>query len=260
MPLEQYGFGIGGLYAVRTDIANPTPVRFGTVQDVTVDMSFTVKELVGQYQAPVAVARAGLKITGKAKIAKMNARQYNDAFFGQTLAVGEAIQVLDEGGPAGTAIPTTPFQITVANGGSMSAGTPGIDLGVFNAATGIQMTRVASAPTAGQYSFASATGIYTFSSADNVSAIKVIISYEYQQVATGSRITAVNQLMGAAPQFALHLGNTYQGNKSNLILYSCISTKLSFNWKNEDFTVPELDFSAFANSLGQFFDWSSDQT
>lgn len=259
MPLEQYDFGIGGLFGVRTDIANPTPVRFGTVHDVSVDMSFTVKELMGQYQAPVAVARAGQKITGKCKLAKINARQFNDIFFGQTLVnPGSAVQVLDEGGAAGTPIPSTPFQITVANAASMSAGSPGIDLGVFNVATGVQFTRVASAPTAGQYSFASSTGIYTFASADNVSGIKVDISYEYQQVTAGGRITASNQLMGAAPQFQLHLGNSYQSNKRNLILYACIATKLTFGFKNEDFLVPELDFSGFADSLGRYMDWSSD--
>lgn len=259
MPLEQYDFGVGGMFGVRTDVANPTPTRFGTVHDVSVDLSFTIKELMGQYQAPVAVARGGQKIAGKAKLAKINARQFNDVFFGQTLvSPGSAIQVLDEGGTAGTLIPTTPFQITVANAASMSAGSPGIDLGVFNVATGIQMTRVASAPAAGQYSFASATGIYTFSSADNVSAIRVAISYEYQQTTTGGRITATNQLMGAAPQFQLHLGNSYQSNKRNLILYACIATKLSFGIKNEDFLVPEIDFSGFADSAGRYFDWSSD--
>lgn len=258
MPLEQYGFGVGGLFAVRSDISNPTPVRFGTAQDVTVDMSFTVKELIGQYQAPVAVARAGQKITGKIKLAKLNAKQFNDAYFGQTLATGTTIQVLDEGGPAGTAIPTTPYQITVANSTSMSSSAPMVDLGVFNAATGTQFTRVASGPIAGQYSVSLTTGVYTFASADNVSAIKVVISYEYQQSTSGSRITAYNQLMGSAPQFQLQLGNSYQSNKSNLILYACIATKLSFNFKNEDFTIPEMDFSAFADTQGRYFDWSSD--
>jgi hypothetical protein len=123
MPLEQYSFGVGGLFAVRTDISNPTPVRFGTVQDVTVDMSFTVKELNGPVSGAASPwPRGAQKITGKIKLAKINARQFNDAYFGQTLAVGEAIQVLDEGGPGGTAIPTTPFQITVVNGSTCDVG------------------------------------------------------------------------------------------------------------------------------------------
>ena len=74
MPLEQYSFGAGTLFLVRTDIATPTPTRIGTLQDVSIDMSFDAKELTGQYQAPVAVARGKMKITGKSKFAKINAR------------------------------------------------------------------------------------------------------------------------------------------------------------------------------------------
>ena len=256
--LQQYNFGVGTLFLVRTDIAVPTPVRVGTLQDVSVDMSFQVKELYGQYQAPVAVARGQQKITGKAKIANLNARQLNDAFLGQTLAVGEQIQIVDEGGPAGTVIPATPYQIVVANGAAMSAGNPGVDLGVFNAGTGIQLTRVASTPTAGQYSCDMTTGTYTFSSADEVSGIKVVISYAYFETTTGNRITAFNQLMGSSPVFRLNLGNSFQGNKLALTLYQCLPTKMSWDFKNEDFTIPDFEFSAFADSLGRVFDWSSD--
>jgi hypothetical protein len=74
MPLEQYNFGAGTLFLVRTDIVTPTPTRVGTLQDVSVDMSFDAKEFYGQYQAPAAVARGKMKITGKAKFAKLNAR------------------------------------------------------------------------------------------------------------------------------------------------------------------------------------------
>ncbi len=255
--LQQYNFGAGTLFLVRTDIAVPTPVRIGTLQNVTIDMSFTVKELYGQYQAPVAVARGQQKITGKAKIANFSARQLNEAFLGQTLAVGEQIQIVDEGGPNGTAIPATPYQIVVANGASMSSSAPGIDCGVFNAGTGVQMTRVASAPTAGQYSCDMTTGTYTFSSADEAAGVKVVISYAYFETTTGNRITAYNQLMGASPTFRMQLGEGFGGNNSCLTLYAAIPTKMSWDFKNEDFTVPDFEFSAFADSLGRFFDWSS---
>ncbi len=258
MPYEQYNFGAGTLFFVRTDIAAPTPTRIGTLQDVSVDMSFDAKELYGQLQAPVAVARAKMKITGKAKFAKINARALNDAFFGQTLATGEQIQIVDEGAPAGTAIPATPYQIVVANGAAMSSGNPGVDLGVFNAATGIQMTRVASAPAAGQYSCDMTAGTYTFSAADEAAGVKVLISYAYFETTTGNRITAYNQLMGWSPIFRLNLGNSFQGNKLALTLYQCLPTKTTWDFKNEDFTVPDFEFSAFADSMGRVFDWSSD--
>ena len=259
MPLEQYSFGAGTLFLVRTDITTPTPTRVGTLQDVSVDMSFDAKELTGQYQAPVAVARGKMKITGKAKFAKINARALNDAFFGQTLATGEQVQVVDEGGPAGTAIPATPYQVVVANGAQMSVGNPGLDLGVFNAATGIQLTRVASAPITGQYACDMTTGTYTFSATDQTAGVKVVISYAYFETTTGARIIAYNQLMGSSPIFRLNLGNSYQGNKLALSLYQCIPTKTTWEFKNEDFTIPDFEFSAFADSLGRVFDWSSDQ-
>jgi len=259
MPLEQYSFGAGNLFATRTDIANPTPSRFGTLQDISVDFSFTVKELMGQYQAPVAVRRGGQKITGKIKQAKINARAFNDVFIGQTLTnPGRLVTVTDEGGPGGTAIPTTPFQLTVANSSSISGSNPMVDLGVYNAATGTQFTRVASAPAAGQYSVALTTGIYTFASADNVSGIKVVISYQYVDTTGGGRITASNQLMGSGPIFKMVLGNSDATGNLSLVLYQCIATKLSFGWKNEDFMIPEMDFSAFADSTGKYFDWSVD--
>ena len=259
MPLEQYNFGAGTLFLLRTDIAVPTPVRVGTLQDVSVDMSFDVKELYGAYQAPVAVARGKQKITGKAKFAKINARQFNDAFFGQTLATGMQVQVVDEGGPGGLSISSGSDTVVVANASSMSAGSPGVDLGVFNAATGIQFLAVASAPTAGQYAWNGTTGTYTFSATDQTAGVKVIVSYSYAETTTGGRITATNQLMGSSPTFQVRLGNQYGGNGMGLILYAAIPTKLSMAFKNEDFTVPDFEFSAFADALGRTFDWSSTQ-
>ncbi len=195
--LQQYNFGAGTLFLVRTDITTPTPIRVGTLQDVSVDMSFQVKELYGQYQAPVAVARGQQKITGKAKIANLNARQLNDAFLGQTLATGEQINIVDEGGPNGTPIPSSsPYHIVVANGSSMSSGTPGIDLGVFNAGTGIQMTRVSTGPTTGQYSCDMTTGTYTFAAADE--GLNVLISYAYFETTTGNHPIDFDELPHAA--------------------------------------------------------------
>jgi hypothetical protein len=247
MPVEQYGFGSGTLWGLRTDISNPTPARFGTIQDVNIGMSFTVKELLGQYQAPVASARAGMKITGKAKAAKLNARAFNDIFVGQTLATGELVTVLDENGPVG--ITPTSNTITATN-----SGTAVDDLGLINAGTGVQYSRVASAPAALQYSFAAGVWTLNASEASN----KFINSYTYTETTTGGRITAVNQLMGAAPIFKLVLGESFQSKGLTLVLYQCIATKLTLDFKNEDFVIPEFDFSAFANSIGQFFDWSAD--
>jgi hypothetical protein len=249
MPLEQYSYGIGSMWAVRTDVTTPTPVRFGVVQDVSVELSHTMKELIGQYQAPVAVARGGLKITGKCKSAKLNARAFNDAFFGQTLITGELVAVTDEGGSVGTAIPASPYELTVTHNTGFDE-----DKGVFFTATGVQLIHVTGTPTTGQYSVSA--GVYTFAAADATK--KVAISYTYTQTSSGGRVTAYNQLMGNAPVFKMTLGNSFLSKASAMVLYQCIATKLSFHMKNEDFEIPELDFAAFADSTGRYFDWSTD--
>ena len=212
-------------------------------------MSFTVKELMGQYQAPVAVARAGMKITGKCKAAKLNARAFNDIFFGQTLATGELKTILDENGPTG--ITPTSNAITATQ-----AATAVDDLGLINAGTGVQYSRVASAPAALQYSWSAGVWTLNVSEASN----KFMNSYSYTETTTGGRITAVNQLMGSAPVFQLLLGEGFQSNALTVKLHQCIATKLTLNFKNEDFVIPEFDFSAFANSLGQFVDFNVDIT
>ncbi len=243
----QLMYGSGSLFGTRTDIANPTPVQFGVIQDVQIDFSFSTKELMGQYQAPIAVARGAMKITGKTKAATIRGRAFNDIFFGQTLSPGQQATALNEGP---TAIPASPYSITVANSMTFVA-----DLGVINAATGIPMVAVASAPAAGQYSLAA--GVYTFSSADEASGISVQISYTYTIASTGNRIVAANQLMGAAPAFQVSLYGTYQGKQATMVLPQCVSTKLSLAFKNEDFMIPEFDFSAYANEAGTFFDIST---
>jgi hypothetical protein len=55
---HMFGFGAGALWGTPlTDyagnaIANPTPILFGTLQDVSMDISFDVKELHGENQFP----------------------------------------------------------------------------------------------------------------------------------------------------------------------------------------------------------------
>ena len=98
-----WGFPVGGNTAT-----NPTPMKFGTLQDVSLDISGDVKQLYGQKQFPEAVARGKCKITGKSKFAAINGKMLNDLFFGQTMGAGMIKTSLDEAAP----IPATPFQIT----------------------------------------------------------------------------------------------------------------------------------------------------
>jgi hypothetical protein len=245
MPL--YSFGSGVLLGARNDVAlnTSTPYNFGLVQDVTLDLSFTVKELYGQYQFALAIARGIGKFTGKAKLAKISAGAFNALFFGQTLAAGQTATSYLEGP---TAIPTTPFQITAVNTATFVD-----DFGVYysnGVKAGQPLTKVAAGPAAGQYSVSGA-GVYTFASADNASGYSVQLSYTYTIAGTGENIAINNQLLGTTPTFQAVLYSTFQGNPYTLKLYSCTSSKLAFGTKLEDFVMPEIDFSIFANAAQQ---------
>lgn len=242
----QLGFGSGVLVGIPlTDafgnaIAAPTPVQFGVLQDVSVDFSFDVKELFGQYQFPVAVGRGKGKISGKAKMAQMNGLTMNSIFFGQTLVAGTLSEVIDTS--AGTAIPTTPFQITPTVPGS---GTFAVDLGVVNVTTGLIMRRVVSGPTTGQYSVTG--GVYTFATADVAQLVR--ISYQYTATSTvAQKLTVNNVLMGQAPQFRADLYIPYNGKNFVMTLPANIGTKLAIATKIDDFLIPEFDFSGFADA------------
>ncbi|HXY57617.1 MAG TPA: hypothetical protein VEH76_03460 [Methylocystis sp.] len=229
-------FGAGVLIGTPS---GGSPVQFGTLQDISVDFSFSVKQLTGQFQFPIAAARGAGKISGKAKFANLDGPVFNGIFFGNTVTAGQKLWSYNEGA---TVPSSSPYAYSAAFAASFDA-----DLGVTYAATGLQLTRVPSAPAAGQYSVAS--GVYTFSSTDAGKA--VLVTYSYTQAATGSRSVIDNKLMGVAPTFQIDfydINPNIAGAQWSLRLYSCISTKLSLASKLEDFTIPELDFEAFANA------------
>lgn len=237
--MAQYSFGSGTLVGVRTDIANATPSQFGVLQDVQIDFAATLKQLMGQNQFAVAVARSSMKVTGKIKSAKIVASVYNNLFFGQTSTTGAILQVVNEPG----SIPATPYQITVVN-----AATFATDLGVINALTGIALTKVASAPATGQYSVNSATGVYTFAAADTT--LAMLLSYSYTATTGATKITIANQLSGITPTFQMNLAETYNSKVMNFQLNACVANKLSFPLKNSDFTINDIEFEAFADAAG----------
>ena len=241
-----FGFPAGGNTA-----ANPTPMKFGTLQDVSLDISGDVKQLYGQKQFPEAVARGKCKITGKAKFAAINGKMLNDLFFGQPMGSGMIKTSLDET----ATVPATPFQITVINASTFKQ-----DWGVRYASgvnAGVPLTRVSASPATGQYSVNTATGVYTFAAGDTGASVQ--ISYTFVAASTGTQLNITNQLMGFAPLVQAFLENQYNNNQFGVMLYSIVASKLSFATKQEDFLIPEFDFEAFANSAGQVIDIYSNE-
>ena len=132
-----YSFGSGVLFGTRTDIANATPVNFGLVQEVTIEETASIKELTGQYQRPVAMARGTIKTTGKAKVARISGLAFASLFYGVTPTTGQLATSFAEA----AAVPgASPYTVSVVN-----ASTWVKDLGVLYAATGLPLLQVASA-------------------------------------------------------------------------------------------------------------------
>lgn len=245
-----YTFGTGTLWGVRTDIANATPVKFGALQEVSVEFAATTKELFGQYQYALAVARGTTKITGKAKYGQIDARSFFDLYFGTTATTTQTTTV---NGEAASVPASSAYTIQIVNHSSFVG-----DLGINYAATGARLQQVASGSEAtGKYSVNVSTGTYTFASGDASAAL--LISYQYTN--SGAQgFTLSNPLLGIQPSFQAVLTTSYQSpsglKKADLTLYACVSSKLSLNSKQEDFTIPEMDFEAFANASGNVFNWS----
>lgn len=241
-------FGTGNLYGLALSdfagnlLANPTPLRLAQLQEIDLDFEFEEKSLYGSGQFPIGIGRGMGKITGTAKTATVSAAAYGNLFFGQTPTQG--IRALSEDNA--TAVPAaTPWQITAT---PPASGTFVGDLGVINLTTGQPLTKVASAPAAGQYAVTSG-GVYTFAAADTL----IPISYNYEYSATSTTATYIaltNHKMGYMPFFKANLQTSYAGATLNVALNKCASNKFSMPHKNDDFSVPDFDFSAFADSAG----------
>lgn len=233
---QQINFGVGSLILRRNDVTYPTPVPIGILQDANFDFSFAQKDLVGQNQLAVDVARGQQKLTCKAKFARVFSGAY-DTFFGQGVTPSAGVQfALGEAHTVGS----TTQQVT--NHSTFVA-----DLGVFYASTGVQLTRVApSSEVTGSYSVNESTGTYTFAVADEV-ALK--FNYEYT-VSSLNQLVLTNQLMGTGPRFSVYMTTLYLGNYVNFVFNNATSEKLANPFKNTDYLMQELDFSIMADAAG----------
>jgi hypothetical protein len=234
-------FGSGVLFGKPTagnEAPNPTPYKFGVLQEANVDFKGDLKKLFGQYQFPVATARGKLEVNIKGKLAVFDINMLNQLFFAQTQAAGYNL-VAD------------PELHTVSAGAATASNVPVVvDWGVQNKLTGLQFTNVVTAPLAGQYSVNLTTGVYTFNAADN--GTQVNISYTYS-VNAGSTITLVNQLMGYAPELTMMLYNRFRNKYLAIQLNDVTLGSIAIPTKLEDFWIMDFDGAANAditNTLG----------
>lgn len=237
--MSQYVFGTGQLFA--TPVGGGAPLRFGALQDVNVDFSGDIKQLFGQYQFALDVARGKTKIEWKASTGNVDVEAFNQIFFGQTVDAGnEMLQAINEPG----AIPAmTTYTVTAVHGADFI-----MDLGVYAALDGTPFTQVPSAPAAGEYTV-SAAGVYTFNATD--ASKNVLLNYLYESAATGGSLTVGNQLMGNTPKFQLVLSQVYEAKTFSLLLYSNVADKLTLPLKQDDYLIADLSGQAFADAANR---------
>lgn len=243
--IQQLGsFGSGVLYATPSG-ANATPIQFGALQDISAELSRSVKMLYGQFQQPLAIGGGELKASLKAKMGYINASLYADVFYGVSKSTGTTKLSANE---AGTVPAATPYTITVANSATFSK-----DLGVTYAG-GNALTKVASSPAQGQYSVSA--GVYTFAAAD--AGASVLISYEYTNATSGNTISVGTIQQGVQPIITVDLYRGYNGTGERHRFWAAVCSKLTAPTKMADFAIAEMDFEAFVDSQGRFHDIYTD--
>lgn len=239
------------LFGSGNVIAKPTlgsPMIFGTLQSIEIDVDTSIVELYGQNKFADAIAQGQQKITGKAKIGNFDINVMGGLYLDQTVSTGQTKIAISE---AGTVPASSTYTITVTNSATFVS-----DYGVRYAATGLPLTLVASGPTIGQYSVAA--GVYTFASAD--ASAKMKLSYTY--TATGGHsFTLAQTQMGTQNNFACVLQeiDPNTGKTFTLQLNKCIASKLSLPFANTSFAVQDFEFQAFADASGVAGIYSTDE-
>ena len=234
------------------------PALLGTLQDISVDFDRKIESLLGQYNVAIALGGGEMKISGKAKFARFQAAQFNNLFLGQTLTA--ECHARNDDGRAGDAVHRFLHHRRWCD---LRRGSRRLLYRDRNRSS----TPVAASPARRPYvAGAAGTGTYTTASADNGTAM--ICYYSYTS-ASGNKIVAANQLMGAMPTFSLYMKQSfdYLGTMKDLVLKlnACASSKISLAFSNQKFAIPEFDFQAQADasnnwgtlSLSEYGKWIS---
>lgn len=237
--MSQYVFGTGQLYA--TNVGGGAPLRFGALQDVSVDFNGDIKTLFGQYQFPLDAARGKTKIEWKAASGNVDVSSYNTLFFGGTVDEGdELVQAFNE--PQSIPAMST-YTVTATHGADFY-----LDLGVNSATTGEPFTQVLASPGENEYTVSN-VGVYTFNAMNASDAI--LLNYMWENASAGGSLEVTNQLMGSTPKFQLVLSQLYEAQTFTLILYSAVAEKLSLPLKQDDYLIADMSGQCFADAANR---------
>jgi hypothetical protein len=224
---------------------NPTPIRFGTVQDMSLAFKRKIEEIYGEGQLAEDISSGTMSVTGKITMAQSNARIASDALFGNAGATGITMESDAE---SGTVAASSPYTITVANSSTWTQ-----DLGVMDVATGNRMVRVASSSETAGVSYSVAAGVYKFASGDEGAAKK--LWYLYTVSSSGEQVALTNQKQGklGLSGFVLVFPWTPPGGTEQqdvVQLNACLVSDYELSTKLEAYGKPPISFAAACDTTG----------
>ena len=238
-------FAMGVIYAIPSG-ATPTGIPIAAVRDASQEDSSDKSPFWGEKKYAIDVGEGKAECSLKIKSADFHDDMIGLVISGSTSAAGSVLPAVSE--PA--TIPASPFQVTVAQSATFVE-----DAIVYNFNLGKRLTRVASAPTTGQYSVAA--GVYTFAAADTTH--KVEITYSYSSASVGKTRTMNNAAMGPSTGFKVRLYNLFRLPTGTVVpkgreFPNVHFKKLSVSYKGMEWS--EQDLEGFAiQDLGSPLVW-----
>lgn len=240
-----------------------TPVELGVVQSASVELKVDLKELRGPYRYPIAVADGKGTASGKVQFAQLWPETLA-AILGGTLAIGAPMAAVAEQHTIGASVNTA----TLTNAATMVTGS---EIVTVIDATGspVFYTRTTGSPASSSVagaaggSYTISAGVLTFAAAD--AGLKISVTYLWTPASgINNSIVSLAQVgMNSASTFQLTLlgtgaKNIYTNQAQQFIvqLNSCLAPSLKMDFKLDDFTMQDLDFSAFIDvngNLGSIF-------
>jgi len=248
--MANFRFGSGLLFATPLSGSGPA-FTFGTLQDASVDFESDEKMLYGSNDFPDIAANGRSKASVKAKFGLVSGGLFNALYYGGTPSAGMMMLQLNEAQSVPASSPYT-VTATYASGTGILANSA-TDLSVSYAATGTPLQNIGTGtPAQGQYTVSN--GVYTFAAADSGAALILRYYYRTTTATSGTTYSRNQQLIGTTPFFSLFLYNAFGGLQSNMKFFRVKAKKLAMQTKNDDFMVPEMDFTILADPLGRVFE------
>jgi hypothetical protein len=245
---QSFGPGVatilaGQAWAGLAPLDAVTPIRIGLVQSLGYEVDLKLKPAYGPAIFPVAFGAGQGSVKLKIKMLSISGWAINAMLYGQAVAPAQGYQILYN--QPYTIPASTPYTIVIAAAKQ--------DLGVFYQVQNVypsgvysqQLMPVASAPAIAQYSFAPATGTYTFAAADTGK--QLVITYATQPTTPYYyRWSLGNPIQSSPPTFQIQFTPFFNGQSNLITLPACNAEKFSLPTKQGDWVEYEVDAQAFS--------------